>query len=1087
MTNNIKHNFLTGGGEMAELIQTKDWSKTSLGALDTWPQSLRTALSILLNSKIPMFLCWGSDLSYFHNDAYRPILETNEKNQPVLGAKAEVALSSTWPIVHPFFKYVLDGKGATWNENQLIQIYRKGKKEELYWTFGYSPVYDELGKISGVMAICNETTENVVALKKLEECNKRYLSNIIKAPTAMCVFRGENHILEIANAEMLELWGKTAEELLNKPIFEALPEAKNQGLEELIHTVYTTGEKFVAIERPIQLPRNGKINTIFVNFTYEAIKEADGSISGVVAIAVEVTPKVIATSKMEENEQKIRAIIENSPFPIAVYTGKEMIVEMANETIINMWGKGNQVIGKSFKEVLPEFTNQLVFEQIKTVYETGQSYHTKNTPLDLTIDGKLRTFYFNYSLTPLYDINCTIYGVMNTGVDVTDLILAKKKIEESDKRFRNTVKQAPVGITILRGKDHIVEMANEAYLKLVDKEESFLIGKPLFDSLPEAKEAVGSLLDNVLLTGIPFHGNELPVQINRYGNIRLLYFDFLYHPLEEENGAISGIIVTVTDVTEKVESRKITEQNEERLNIIVEASELGTWELNLKTREPLYSKRYIEIIGGYTDELELSQQQLLQHLHPEDFHIRESAYRASLISNNLNYEARVIWKDKSVHWIEIKGKIFYDTKNLPEKLLGTARDITKEKTFANELEKQVKKRTRELSIINESLEKSEERYHLMVDEIQDYAILYLNQEGIVENWNAGAQKIKGYKAEEIIGKNFSIFYTESDRKNNLPQKLLNIAKEKGKSVQEGWRIRKNGTLFWANVVITAVYNTKKQLVGFSKITHDLTEKKKADDKLKMNGLELQQKNLELEKMNKELHSFAYISSHDLQEPLRKIQTFATQIIEKESKNLSDSGKDKFRRMQNAAQRMQALINDLLAYSKTNIQDVKFEKTNLSLIIQEVKDDLEEELHQKNARIITDAVCDEIIVAIIPFQFRQILYNLLSNSIKFSRKEIPLEIVIKCEINKGHTFKNKKLFAEGDYCHLEISDNGIGFEQEYGEKIFEVFQRLHGKTEYVGTGIGLAIVKKIVDNHHGFITATGDLSKGATFNIYIPVV
>ena len=193
-----------------------------------------------------------------------------------------------------------------------------------------------------------------------------------------------------------------------------------------------------------------------------------------------------------------------------------------------------------------------------------------------------------------------------------------------------------------------------------------------------------------------------------------------------------------------------------------------------------------------------------------------------------------------------------------------------QKNSTDKLEKQVKERTKELILINESLEKSEERYHLMVDEIQDYAILYIDKNGIVENWNVGAQKIKGYKAEEIIGQNFAIFYTKSDQNDNLPQKLLSISKEKGTARQEGWRIRKNGTLFWANVLITAIRNKNKELIGFSKVTHDLTEKKKADDKLRMNGLELQEKNKELEKMNKELQSFAYISSHDLQEPLRKI-------------------------------------------------------------------------------------------------------------------------------------------------------------------------------------------------------------------------
>lgn len=1204
---NKEHYFLEGGGEMGQLIRSKDWSETPVGTPDLWPQSLRTTLSIILNSKFPMFLWWGEELTCFYNDAYRPSLGIEGKHPNILGQKAEEAWSEIWPIIFPLIKQVLNGEGGVWSENQLIPIYRNGKLEDVYWTFSYSPVLDESEKIAGVMVVCTETTETVTAFKKLEESNNRYLNNIIQAPTAMCVFRGRKHVVEIANDMMLEIWGKSKEEVINKPIFEGLPEAKGQGLELLLDKVYETGEKFIANEHPVNLPRNGKIETTYINFVYEALKEADGTVSGIVAIAIEVTSQTISRSKIEESEHKIRALVENAPFAIAVYTGEEMIVELANQTIINIWGKGNDVIGKSFMDVLPELTNQQVFEQIKNVYKTGQAFHTENTPLDLLVDGKWGTYYFNYGFTPLYDLKGNIYGVMNTGVDLTDLNLAKKKIEEADKRFRNTVKQAPVGITILRGPKHIVEMANEAYLKLVDREESSFIGRPLFDSLPEVKETVSSLLEGVLNTGIPYHGYELPVPIKRQGLEDIYYFDFLYHPLKEEDGKISGIIVTATEVTEKVEAKKKTEQNEQRLNIIVEASELGTWQLNTKTNEFHYSKRYLEIIGGHKEHVELTHEQLLKHVHQDDLHIREKAIRDAIDSGYLHYEARVIWNDQSVHWVEAKGKVFYGADNKPERLIGTARDITElknhqqvleesekrfrsltesipqliwetdekgnalfasgkwieytgiqpngeaewkamlhpddfeenakiwghslatgesyradvrimrkdgnyrwhavigepvlnekkeiikwvgaftdihaEKAFTHELEEQVNTRTRELNLINESLRKSEERYHLMVEEVQDYAILYLNHEGIIENWNIGAEKIKGYKAEQIIGKSFSVFYTEGDRKNNLPQKLLQLAREKGKTVHEGWRIRKNGILFWANVVLTAIHNKQNEVIGFSKVTHDLTEKKKADDKLKLNALELEQKNMELEQMNKELQSFAYISSHDLQEPLRKIQTFATQIIERESDNLSDVGKDKFQRMQNAAKRMQTLINDLLSYSRTNIQERVFEKTDLSKIIDEVKEDLKEELEQKGAVIEKHKTC---VVDLIPFQFRQLLYNLVSNAVKFSKPDIPPVVKIDSRIVKGAAINNEKAKASTDYCHISVSDNGIGFDQQYSAKIFEVFQRLHGKLEYTGTGIGLAIVKKIVENHNGFITATGEPNKGATFDIYIPV-
>lgn len=1335
--NKKEHYFLSEGGEMGSLLRSTDWSKTPLGNPEKWPESLKTMTAMMLANPFAMYIAWGDNYTQLYNDAFRPILGAS-KHPEALGKSSQITFAEIWDQIGPMFADVMKGKAVSFPDFK-VSLDRNGYKEDCFFDFSYSPIRIENGSVGGILVTVIETTEKKIVADALQESNARFINNIMQAPVAMCIFRGENHIVEIANEQMMVLYETKAENIINQPIFKVLPKLKEQGLEEILRNVYTTGKKIATDEFFVQLNRNGKTENTYINFVYEALREADGSISGVAAIATEVTALVLARSKVEESEQKIRQLVENAPFPIGVYVGEEMRIELANDSIIKVWGKGPDVIGKTYTEILPELKNEPIFKQVETVYKTGKSFHSQNTRIDIVVDNVLKTSYFNYSFTPLYDINGKVYAVMNTAVEITDLYLTKQKIEESDKRFRNTVKQAPVGITILRGPEYVVEMANESYLKLVAREENSFIGRPLFDSLPEVKDAVSKLLDDVFTTGIPYHGNEMPIPLNRHGKQGIWYFDFLYHPLREENGEITGIIVTVTEVSEKVEARKKIEYNEDRLKIVVEASELGTWELNVKTRMPIYSKRYLEIIGGYTEDVMLTHEDLLGHLHPDDMHVRNKGFKDALNSGILNYEVRVIWKDQSIHWIEGKGKVFYDENNEPEKLIGTIRDITDEKryqqkieesekklrnlimqspvpkailrgndfviemanfailnhiwkkeeadvqgknilelfpelkqqkyakllkkvfqsgeayaesesllyindengsnefhvdfefaplresdksisgirmtlidvtekvetrkkieesekrfrlltesipqliwetdaegnslftsgrwfeytgiepglegsweamihpddfeenvkiwqhalatgemyrcdvrmrrkdgtyrwhtvigepvfdlddkiikwvgaftdihtekAFTHELEQQVTARTRELIQINESLRKSEERYHLMVEEVQEYAILYLNAHGIIENWNAGAEKIKGYKAEEIVGKYFSIFYTEEDQRNKLPEKLLQLAIQNGKVVHEGWRRRKDGTKFWASVVITAIHNKQDEIIGFSKVTHDLTERKKADDKLKMNALELEQKNNELEEMNKELQSFAYISSHDLQEPLRKIQTFASQISEKESENLSENGKDKFMRMQNAAQRMQTLINDLLAYSRTNIQERIFIKTDLCQIIKEVKEDLTEELEQKNAVIEVEQTSK---VDIIPFQFKQLLYNLISNSLKFSNPEIPVVIKINSEIAAAEDLENEKLIPSKKYCHIKVSDNGIGFEAQYNKKIFEVFQRLHGRDRYNGTGIGLAIVKKIVENHNGIITASGKQNEGATFDIYIPV-
>ncbi len=238
---------------------------------------------------------------------------------------------------------------------------------------------------------------------------------------------------------------------------------------------------------------------------------------------------------------------------------------------------------------------------------------------------------------------------------------------------------------------------------------------------------------------------------------------------------------------------------------------------------------------------------------------------------------------------------------------------------------------------------------------------------------------------------------------------------------------------------------------------------------------------ELRIANKELLAFTYIASHDLQEPLRKIQTFVTIILEDENENLSDDGKYSFQRIQSSAKRMQQLIEDLLAFSRISTTDHKFEKTELSAIVDEVKTELKDAIHEKHATIESNELCP---ANIIPFQFRQLMYNLISNALKFSNPKVPPQIMIKSSIIKGSKLNNEKLSPEKNYCHVIVKDNGIGFEPHFSERIFGVFQKLHGKDIYAGTGIGLAIVKKIVENHNGIIIATSELNKGATFNIYI---
>ncbi|RYZ84598.1 MAG: hypothetical protein EOP04_17705, partial [Proteobacteria bacterium] len=244
--------------------------------------------------------------------------------------------------------------------------------------------------------------------------------------------------------------------------------------------------------------------------------------------------------------------------------------------------------------------------------------------------------------------------------------------------------------------------------------------------------------------------------------------------------------------------------------------------------------------------------------------------------------------------------------------------------------------------------------------------------------------------------------------------------------------------------------------------------------------ELQENNKSLIKTNLELQEFNYISSHDLQEPLRKIQIFVSRIQESEKANLSGKGIEYFDKISDSAQRMQQLIDDLLAYSTTERSSKKFERVDLDALASEVLSDLSEEILESHATVRVESLG---MIAAIPFQFKQLLYNLVGNALKYAGSKTAAQISITGE---DVTVTGDDNLADGVYKKISVTDNGIGFEQQYSQKIFDLFQRLHGKLEYGGTGVGLAIVKKIVENHKGTIHANGVPGKGAVFTVLLPV-
>ena len=1040
--------FLSGGGEMGQLIRDRDWSKTPLGDPKGWPQSLRTMVSVMLDNPFGMYIAWGSEYTQLYNDGYRPILGST-KHPQALGIGTRETFSEIWHIIESMFDGVMKGKAVGFPD-LMLPLNRNGFVEECFFDFSYSPIRKEDGKIGGVLVTVIETTDKKKAQAELLE-NTNQLKFAIDAAELGTWDYDPSTNKFTANERLRKWFGLSAsEEIELHHATDAIAEKDRDRIILAIEKTldYSSGgiyEEEYSIINPVTK------NEIIVHGKGRAWFNDEKIAYRFNGILQEVTENVLARKKIEDSEEQLRIAIEGGEFGTFDFTPK------ANQLIWS--GKTKELFGlppdasvdyETYIAALhPEDrgTSRAIALQQANLKDGGL-YELEYRTIGIT-DGKLRWLRSKGKATYNKDGEAIRY----TGViqDITKQKEAAEILLQSNKRFRDTVMQAPVGICILRGPQYIVEMANDAYLQLVDKKEAEFVGSPLFDTLPEVEESVHALLDNVLNNGIPHHGNEVAIPLNRYGKLDVFYFDFLYHPLKEEDGKISGVIAIVTEVTEKVEARKKTEQNEQRLNIVLEASELGTYELNLKTNEPTYSKRYLEILGGYKDDTKLTHSQLLKHLHPDDLAVREKAFKDAFLTGYLHYEARLIWNDKSIHWMEGKGKIFYDKENNPEILIGTIRDITEEKNHEQELKE------------------SEYKFRLLADSMPQH-IWTSDTEGNLNYYNYSVFAYSGLTQEQINKDGWIQIVHPDDREENIKQWINSITTGEDFLFEHRFR-RHDGEYRWqlSRAIPQRDVSGKIQMwVGTSTDIHDKKSVEVQLDKLVI------ERTTQLERSNEDLQQFAHVASHDLKEPVRKIMTFCNRLIDEFDEDIPARGKEYIEKIQRASKRMTAMIEGVLTYSSLNAMEQIIEPVDLNDTITNIVSDLEVIIQKKGANIRMENLptIDGADVLIY-----QLFYNLINNSLKFSKAtEAPV-----IDIRSSFTINNSREMA----C-ITVTDNGIGFQNESSEKIFNTFARLNSKDKYEGTGLGLALCKKIVERHNGFIKAEGEKDSGATFTILLPL-
>jgi two-component system sensor histidine kinase VicK len=480
-----------------------------------------------------------------------------------------------------------------------------GKPYTSYYNYQYRAITDQTGKVYCILHTASDVTEkelNRIALQKakeqeeaqtkaLLESERNLRRFILQAPVAIALFKGPNFIVEIANNRALELWGRSLEEVLNKPILEAMPELKSQGIKALLDKVYTTGETFSATELPVKILRNGKYVNAYANFIYEAQYDAEGNISGLITIGTEVTKEVVARKNieqsrgeqfalneeltasnealtaineeltetqaflqqivdaLEESESRFRYLVQQAPVAIFILNGRSLRIETMNNLMLKMLGKTADIVGGTFAEALPEFANQPFFKLLDYVFDNGETFYGDEVKAVIEFDGVLKEGYYNFTYQPIKDNNGITNGIICVSIDVTEQVNARKKVERAEESLRMAVDAAELGSYYINVVDRIFVPSprlKEFFGYAPDEEVPYEAA--INQIHPDYRQAAADMVEAAITKGIKFD-MEYPVIGHNDGKIRWVRgIGTVQH---DDNGTDTYFTGVLHEITEK--------------------------------------------------------------------------------------------------------------------------------------------------------------------------------------------------------------------------------------------------------------------------------------------------------------------------------------------------------------------------------------------------------------------------------------------------------------------------------------------------------------------------------------------------------
>lgn len=886
--------------------------------------------------------------------------------------------------------------------------------------------------------------------------------------------------------DYLDLVQKTREELVGKGIFESFPSNRNNpddngesNLRASFREVIDQKKRSsIFTYRYDILNTNGEYEERHWKIFNTPIHDNNGDVKYIIHNVEEITYEI----KWKQHQHSIKEVqVRNNlfmqaPVAIQILRGPDLIVEFANELTLDLWRKGSDVLGKPLQVILPELIGQGIIDQIKNVYSTGEKFEAYEVAVYIEKAGQRIDSFFNFVYQPFYDSGIdNPSGVLIFASEVTDKVSAKEELRQRENENQKLVSlvEASHEFVGMSQPDGEIIYLNPAALDMLGWQNykgRFIKDCIYKDDLEKSSELVQRLFESKAFS------QEIRFVNEKSGNPFWMRWNGF-----TINDPVSGEITGLATVSPNIHELKQTEQSlrESELRFRKLADESPIFVFITKADEHAsmiyWNKTWLDYTGQTMEEAIGRAWNGI--IHPEDISLVFQFYIPAFNKREEYFIPAVRVKnfDGSYRWHSFKGNPRYSD-GVFIGYVGVGFDIHDQKVYEN--------------VITQSESELKNKVAERTEALQSQKLLLDN---ILANSSNGISVTEMVRDEDgnVIDAKTILANDSAIQLTGLPKEiyLSKTAKEIDPDILESpygllcLKTLKEGE---PGIIQYFLEHTRKWL--------ELTISKMDDEHLihiftdvtpiKESQIQLERTVEELRKSNQNLEEFAYAASHDLKEPIRKIHFFSDRIKTTLGDRMNEEEKRSFERMELASRRMDSLIDDLLTYSKISIKPATLEPVDLNQLVDQVLSDLDLEIDQKSASIKIDKL---ITIQGHHRQLQQAFQNLPSNSLKYGRAGVKIEIEIRYKQISGKdsgltlsSIQNEKL-----YHVIEIEDNGIGFDPEDSERIFKVFTRLHGNSEFKGTGVGLSIVRKVIENHNGFISAKGEPGKGSIFSIYFP--